>query len=488
MIDYELWIGGEWTPSRRPDRTRIVVRDPATRTPWASVTNGAAEDASAAVEAASRAFAPWSGKPPFERARLLRRWYELVRRNEASLAETMTREQGKPLRESLGEIRYAASYIEWYAEEAKRLYGGIMPSSSAGKRLLTVKQPVGVAAIITPWNFPAAMIARKLAPALAAGCSCVVKPPSETPVTALRLVELAAEAGIPAGTINAVTGDAKPIADAWLRDERVAKLSFTGSTAVGKQLMRGAADTMKNVSLELGGHAPIIVREDADLEVAVAGTIANKFRNAGQTCISTNRVYVHERIHDDFAARLAEEASRLEVGGGFDEMTDIGPIINEDGLAKIEAHVEDAVRQGAAVAQGGRRSRPPGLAGFFYEPTVLTGVSRDMQLMQEETFGPVLPLLPFRSDDEAIEAANDTRYGLAAYVFTTDLNRAIALSERLDYGIVGLNDGAPSAAELPFGGWKESGAGREGGREGIDAYLETKSISIGGLPHETAQP
>jgi succinate-semialdehyde dehydrogenase/glutarate-semialdehyde dehydrogenase len=356
-----------------------------------------------------------------------------------------------------------------------------MPSSSSGKRLFTIRQPVGVVAAITPWNFPISMITRKVAPALAAGCTCVVKPASETPLTALLLAEMAEEAGFPDGVLNIITGDAKVIGEQLLADERVAKITFTGSTAVGKVIMAQAADTVKRISLELGGHAPIIVHDDADIHMAVMETVNNKFRNAGQTCICANRVYVHASIFDDFEKALTEEVTKLQVGNGLEEGVDIGPLINKDGFEQVKQHVDQAVSLGAKVVTGGRQIMVEGNEGYFYEPTVITQVTQGMKILKEETFGPVVPIIPFHTDEEAVRLANDTPYGLAAYIFTTNINRAIYTAEHLEYGIIGINDGAPSAAELPFGGMKQSGFGREGGREGIDMYLETKSISLGGL-------
>jgi len=474
-----MYIDGSWSLGGTTDQ--IKVRNPASLEEWATVPNGDAESAKLAVTAASRAFTTWRDTTAFERSRLLKRWHQIIMERSMELAETMTLEQGKPLKEAEAEVKYAADFVEWYAEEGKRVFGNTMPSSSSGKRLFTIRQPVGVVAAITPWNFPISMITRKVAPALAAGCTCVVKPASETPLTALLLAEMAEEAGFPDGVLNIITGDAKVIGEQLLADERVAKITFTGSTAVGKVIMAQAADTVKRISLELGGHAPIIVHDDADIHMAVMETVNNKFRNAGQTCICANRVYVHASIFDDFEKALTEEVTKLQVGNGLEEGVDIGPLINKDGFEQVKQHVDQAVSLGAKVVTGGRQIMVEGNEGYFYEPTVITKVTQGMKILKEETFGPVVPIIPFHTDEEAVRLANDTPYGLAAYIFTTNINRAIYTAENLEYGIIGINDGAPSAAELPFGGMKQSGFGREGGREGIDMYLETKSISLGGL-------
>ncbi|MCP3029801.1 NAD-dependent succinate-semialdehyde dehydrogenase [Halobacillus sp. A1] len=442
-----------------------------------SVPDAGEKDAQFAIDAAYEAFQDWKETTADERAEFLWRWYELIDKHKEELAETMTKEQGKPLKEALGEINYANNYISWYAEEAKRIYGETIPASKRNKRIIVQKQPVGVMAAITPWNFPAAMITRKVAPAIAAGCTVLIKPASQTPLTAIRLVGLAHEAGAPAGLINIITGSARVISEVWLSDSRVRKLSFTGSTEVGKVLMKKSADTMKRISLELGGQAPFIVMKDADLDKAVAGTIASKFRNAGQTCICSNRFYVHEDVLEAFTDKLKPAVEQLKVGDGLQENTDIGPLIDQDGYEKVTQHIEDAVKKGAEVVVGGRGFEEN--SGYFIEPTVITNAEDTMLCMNEETFGPVVPISPFRDENVAVKRANDTPFGLAAYLFTENLSKALTLSEKLDYGIVGLNDGAPSAAQAPFGGFKESGMGREGGHHGIEEYLETKYISIG---------
>ncbi len=386
----------------------------------------------------------------------------------------MTMEQGKPLKEAAGEISYANGFISWYAEEGKRVYGETIPATQRNKRLFVQKQPVGVVAAITPWNFPAAMITRKVAPALATGCTAVIKPAEQTPLTALKLVQLAEEAGIPIGVLNVVTGDAKEIGETWLSDTRVRKLTFTGSTEVGKLLMRGSAETVKKVSLELGGHAPVLVLEDCDIDKAVDGVIAAKFRNAGQTCVCSNRIYVHESIEEPFTKKLVEKVKQLKVGNGLDEGVDIGPLIDAAAVEKVKKHLEDALKAGATLEYGGNQEE-----GLFFGPTIISNVKDNMLCMTEETFGPLAPISTFSSTDEAIERANDSIYGLAAYVFTENITKGITVSEALEYGIVGLNDGMPSTPQAPFGGFKQSGIGREGGHHGIEEYLEVKYISLG---------
>ncbi|WP_428912564.1 NAD-dependent succinate-semialdehyde dehydrogenase [Niallia sp. Krafla_26] len=455
----------------------IEVTNPATNEVIAKVPNGNKTEAIKAVDAAYAAYKDWSAKTAGERSQLLMKWFQLIEENKEELAITMTKEQGKPYKEALGEINYANSFISWYAEEGKRVYGETIPSSHRNKRLLVQKQPVGVIAAITPWNFPAAMITRKVAPALAVGCTAVVKPATQTPLTAIRLVELAHEAGIPKGVLNVVTGNSKAIGDAWLQDSRVRKLTFTGSTEVGKHLMKGAADTVKKISLELGGHAPFIVMEDADLNKAVEGVIASKFRNAGQTCICTNRIYVHESIEAEFNEKFSEAVKQLKVANGLEEGTDVGPLIDQNAIDKVKEHIEDAVGKGGTILLGGKKADISN--GYYFEPTIISNVTDDMLCMSEETFGPLAPVSTFKTEEEVIERANHTNYGLAAYVFTENLGKAIRISEKLEYGIIGLNDGLPSVAQAPFGGIKESGLGREGGHYGMDEYLEVKYVSIG---------
>ncbi|MCH1625769.1 NAD-dependent succinate-semialdehyde dehydrogenase [Fredinandcohnia quinoae] len=454
----------------------IEVINPATNKVIASVPKGGASEAKKAVDAAHAAFKAWSSKTANERSLYLMKWFQLIDEHKEELGRIMTEEQGKPLKEAIGEINYANSFISWYAEEGKRIYGETIPASHPNKRILVQKQPVGVIAAITPWNFPAAMITRKVGPALAAGCTAVVKPASQTPLTALRLAELAGEAGIPDGVINVVTGNARAIGDAWLEDPRVRKITFTGSTEIGKLLMKGAADTVKKISLELGGHAPFIVMDDADLDKAIEGVIGSKFRNAGQTCICTNRIYVHESIVDQFNEKFQSAVNNLKVGNGIEEGIDVGPLIDENALEKVEEHVNDALDKGAKLIQGGKRTSTGG--GYYFEPTIISSVTDEMMCMHEETFGPLAPVTTFKTEEEVIERANHSQYGLAAYVFTENIGRAIRISEQLEYGIVGLNDGLPSVAQAPFGGFKESGLGREGGHYGIDEYVEVKYISI----------
>lgn len=430
-----------------------------------------ADGAVLAIEAAAAAFKAWSRRTAKERSGILRRWFELVTAARQDLAVILTSEQGKPLAEALGEIDYAASYIEYYAEEAKRVTGELLPSHRADARLMILRQPVGVVAAITPWNFPAAMITRKIAPALAAGCTVVVKPALETPLTALALAELSIRAGFPAGTINVITGDAPPIGRVLTTHPTVRLVGFTGSTDVGKVLMAQAASTVKKVALELGGNAPFIVFEDADLDAAVEGALASKFRNMGQTCVCTNRIYVHSAVHDLFVKKLVSKVKELRVGDGFDPGVNQGPLINDAAVAKVGAHIRDAVEKGAQVALGGRGHS---LGGNFFEPTVIVGANRNMALAAEETFGPVAATFVFETEDEAIAAANATETGLASYFYTRDVGRVMRVLEQLEYGMVGVNTGLISTELAPFGGIKESGSSREGSHHGILEFTELK--------------
>lgn len=470
-MDANLYINGEWVPTEK----RITVENPATLEAVGSAPYAGKEEALLAVAAAEAALPAWRSKTANERAALILKWHQLIIENKETIARIMTLEQGKPLQEALGEVMYAASFLTWYAEEAKRVYGQTVPASAPNKRILVLKQPVGVVAAITPWNFPAAMITRKVGPAIAAGCTVVIKPSEYTPLTAYKLAELAHEAGIPAGVLNVVTGNEKEIGETWMADERVRKVSFTGSTRVGKLLMRQAADTVKNISLELGGHAPYIITKSANLDLAVKEFIAPKFRNAGQTCICPNRVYVHESIRDRFVQQLTNEVRKLKVGNGLEEGVNIGPLINKAAVEKVQNHLQDALDKGAKLATP---YEPISAKGYFVPPVVLTDVSDDMLCMREETFGPVVPVVTYRTTEEVIERANKTRYGLAAYVFSQDIQEAFVISEGLEYGIVGLNDGLPATAQAPFGGMKESGIGREGGHWGIEEFLEVKYISL----------
>lgn len=468
-----MYINGEWITLQE----QIEVNNPATKEIFATVPKGGITEAKQAVDAAHEAFKTWSKLTAADRATKLKKWFTLIDENKEEIAAIMTKEQGKPFAEALGEVNYANSFVEWYAEEGKRVYGEMIPASHPNKRILVMKQPVGVMAAITPWNFPAAMITRKVAPALAAGCTAVVKPASQTPLTALKLAELAHEADIPKGVINIVTGSAKAIADTWMEDERVRKVSFTGSTEIGKELMTSAAQTMKKVSLELGGHAPFIVMNDANLDKAVEAVIGSKFRNAGQTCICTNRVFVQEEVYEVFVEKFQKAVGQLKVGDGFGAETTVGPLIDENAVLKVQEHIEDAVQKGGELLYGGQQVTE--LDGHFIQPTVIGLANDTMLCMTEETFGPVAPVAKFKTVKEVIERANNTPYGLAAYIFTKDISQAFQISEALEYGIIGLNDGLPSVAQAPFGGFKESGIGREGGHFGIEEYLEIKYISLG---------
>jgi len=471
---YKLLINGEWIGK---DLEQIEVTNPATNEVIATVPKGGAKEALACVDAAYSALPKWSQKTAEERGRLLNKWFSLIEEQKVELGKIMTMEQGKPLKEAIGEINYANGYISWYAEEGKRVYGDIVPASHPNKRIFIRKQPVGVVAAITPWNFPAAMITRKVAPALAAGCTIVIKPASQTPLTGIKLVELANQAGIPKGVINIITGSSGEIGNVWMKDERVRKITFTGSTEVGKLLMKQAADTVKKISLELGGLAPFIIMNDANIDKAIEGLLASKFRNAGQTCICANRIYVHKSIEEEFTEKFAAAVSRLKIGNGLEENTDIGPLIDQAAIEKVDEQVKDAIQKGAKVVVGGKSVE--GSKGHFYEPTVLSKVTDEMVCMTEETFGPLVPITTFETEEEVIKRANNTPFGLASYIFTENIGKAVRLSEALEYGIVGLNDGAPSTPQAPFGGLKESGLGREGGYQGIEEFLETKYISLG---------
>ncbi|MGM8364414.1 NAD-dependent succinate-semialdehyde dehydrogenase [Virgibacillus sp. W0181] len=473
MMNNLNYINGEWTGK---NLQQSPVYNPSTGEVVSEVPKGGKQEAVQAVAAASDAFEGWADQTAYDRSKLLRKFFDLMIEHEDELAEIMTKEMGKPFKEAKGEVHYAANYLEWYAEEGKRIYGETIPTHVPNKRLQVWKKPIGVVAAITPWNFPAAMLTRKMGPALAAGCTVVIKPSSETPLTAIKLVELAEKAGFPKGVINIVTGSSREIGEVFLTDERVRKVTFTGSTEVGKKLMEQGASTVKKLSLELGGHAPIIIYNDADIEKAVNGTIASKFRNAGQTCVCGNRIYVQSDIYDEFVDAFADRTKQLQVGDGMKEGTDIGPLINEAGVEKVDEHVKNAVSNGGVVVAGGHRI---GEKGNFYSPTVVKDVNPSMLIMNEETFGPVAPIQKFETEEEVIQLANDTPYGLAAYVFTESVSRGTKTIEKLDFGIVGWNDGAPSAVQAPFGGMKESGLGREGGHQGIDDFLEMQYVSIG---------
>jgi succinate-semialdehyde dehydrogenase/glutarate-semialdehyde dehydrogenase len=476
LLRHHALIGGEWRDAA--DGARCAVRNPANAATVGHAPRCASADVERAIEAAHTAFPGWRDTPAKTRAQGLRRWFDLILRHRDDLAAIMVTEQGKPLNEARGEIDYAASFIEWFAEEARRVYGDVVPSPWVDRRMFTLMQPVGVAALITPWNFPAAMLTRKAGAALAAGCTVVAKPASQTPFTALALAELAQRAGLPPGVLNVVTGDAATIGGVLTSHPRVRKVSFTGSTAVGKQLVAQCASTLKHVSLELGGNAPFIVFDDADLDAAVAGALASKYRNSGQTCVCANRVFVQDAIFDAFTERFAAAVAQLKVGEGFTPGVETGPLISSAALDKVEAHIADALMRGAKLLTGGARHA---LGGQFFQPTVLSHCTPDMQICRDETFGPVAPLIRFSNEADVVRMANDTEFGLAAYAYTRDLGRAWRLTERLDYGMVGINAGVISTAEAAFGGVKQSGLGREGGRDGIAEYLETKYVNLGGL-------
>ncbi|WP_417330598.1 NAD-dependent succinate-semialdehyde dehydrogenase [Halomonas cupida] len=476
LFRQHCYIDGRWAEAE--GKATIEVTNPATSNRLGTVPRLSKDEVSAAIDAADRAFPLWKASTAKQRASILRRWFDLCMEHQEDLAQILTLEQGKPLQEARGEIAYGASFIEWFGEEAKRIYGDIIPAHANDRRIVVTKEPVGVVAAITPWNFPNAMITRKAAAAMAAGCTVVVKPASSTPYSALALAELAERAGVPRGVLNVVTGSSDIVGGELTGDPRVRKLSFTGSTEVGKILLGECAKTVKKVSMELGGNAPFIIFEDADLDQAIAGVMASKFRNTGQTCVCANRIFVHDRIYDDFADRLASAVSALKVGSGLEVDVALGPLINPAAVEKVEQHIEDAKAKGASVYLGGKRHE---LQGNFFQPTILTNVSPDSMLMHDETFGPVAPLLRFSDEDDVIRQANDTTLGLASYFYTRDVGRVWRVAEALESGIVGINEGIISSELAPFGGVKESGIGREGSRYGIDDYIEIKYLCMGGL-------
>ena len=474
LIRHGNFIDGQWS-SGGPT---YPVLNPATGELVANVQKAGAEETELAIDAANRALPAWRKLTAKERSQRLKRWGELMLNNQKDLATLLSREQGKPLAEAMGEVVYAASFLEWFAEEAKRAYGDVIPSHKADARIIVVKEAIGVVAAITPWNFPLAMVTRKVGPALAAGCTMILKPSEETPLSAFALAVLAEQAGIPAGVFNIVSGDAVAIGGALQASSIVRKLSFTGSTRTGKLLMRQAADTLKKVSLELGGNAPFIVFDDADLDAAVKGAMASKFRNTGQTCVCVNRFFIQDGVYDAFTAKLAEAVAAMRVGDALQGDTEQGPLINAQALAKVEAHVGDAVEKGAKVLCGGRRHA---LGGTFFEPTILTEASNDMLIAQEETFGPVAACFRFKDEAQVLALANDTPFGLSAYFYSRDIGRVWRMAEGLEAGMVGINEGIISTEVAPFGGIKESGLGREGSKYGLDDYLELKYLLMGGL-------
>ncbi len=477
LLAQNAYVDGVWCGASSNET--FEVTNPSTGDVLARLPDMDANDARRAIDAAEAAQKDWAGRLAKERSIVLRRWYDLMMENADDLATVLTAEMGKPLAEAKGEIAYGASFVEWFAEEAKRVYGDVIPETQAGRRIVVLKQPVGVVASITPWNFPNAMITRKVSPALATGCTVVAKPAAMTPLSATALGVLAERAGIPAGVFNVVTSrKSREIGGEFCSNQKVRKLTFTGSTEVGRVLMRQCADDIKKISLELGGNAPFIVFDDADVEAAVEGAMLSKFRNAGQTCVCANRIYVQDGVYDSFAARLSEQVGALSVGDGFGDGVNQGPLIEPAAVEKVEEHVNDAVGKGARVLQGGGRHA---LGGTFFEPTVLADVDRDMLVTREETFGPVAPLYRFSDEDDVIEQANDTEFGLAAYFYARDLKRVWKVAERLEYGIVGINSGIISTEVAPFGGMKQSGLGREGSKYGVEDFLEVKYLCMAGV-------
>jgi succinate-semialdehyde dehydrogenase/glutarate-semialdehyde dehydrogenase len=476
LFRQQCYVDGQWAGA--DSRETIVVSNPATGAAVGTIPRMGGAETRRAVEAADRALPAWRARTGKERAAILRKWFDLMLANQDDLALIMTTEQGKPLAEAKGEIAYAASFIEWFAEEAKRVYGDVIPPHQADKRIVVVKQPVGVCGAITPWNFPAAMITRKVGPALAAGCTIVVKPATQTPFSALALAELAERAGLPRGVMSVITGPAKEIGGELTANPTVRKITFTGSTEVGRVLMQQSAQTVKKISLELGGNAPFLVFDDADLDAAVEGAMLSKYRNAGQTCVCANRILVQDKVYDAFAGKLADKVKALKVGPGTEAGVNIGPLIDANAVAKVEEHIEDAVSKGAKVVTGGKRHS---LGGLFFEPTLLTGVDTRMKITREETFGPVAPLFRFATEEQGIAMANDTEFGLASYFYARDIGRIWRVGEGLESGIVGINTGIISTEVAPFGGVKQSGIGREGSKYGIEEFLEVKYMCIGGI-------
>ncbi|MDY4387275.1 NAD-dependent succinate-semialdehyde dehydrogenase [Pectobacterium aroidearum] len=479
LQDHELFKTGYFAAGKWQQGTATFeVVNPATGETIASVAKAGKKETQAAIDAAYAAFPAWKRKTAKERSEILYRWYELILENKRYLAELMTAEQGKPVQEAEGEVVYAASFIQWFAEQGKRANGEIIPSAKPGSKIYATREPVGVVVAITPWNFPLAMLTRKLGPALAAGCTGVIKPANNTPLSAFALLALAQQAGVPDGVLNGVAGDTQAISDTVMASDKVRKISFTGSTTVGKTLVRNAADTMKKVSMELGGNAPYIVFDDADIQAAVKGAIANRFRNAGQVCVSANRFYIQDGVYDEFVSLLAEEVKKLKVGNGMDDGVVLGPLIDDAAVEKVEKHVNDAVEKGGKALVGGQRHK---LGHSFFEPTVIVDANEAMLLAQEETFGPVAPCFRFKTEEEVIERANNTPFGLAAYFYSQNLQRVFRVAEALESGMVGINECAVSTELAPFGGVKESGLGREGSVLGLDEFLEVKTWHLGGL-------
>ena len=476
LFKQQCFINGEWVNANNNEK--IEVNNPATLEIIGSVPNCGKEETNYAISKAFNAWKEWRGKTALDRSITLRKWNDLILENQEDLARIMTIEQGKPLQESRGEIVYGASFVEWFAEEAKRVYGDIIPDRFTDRRIVVIKQPIGVVGAITPWNFPSSMITRKCAPALAVGCPVVIKPASQTPYSALALGVLAEEAGFPKGVINILTGSAKEIGSELTSNPNVRKVSFTGSTEVGKILLAQCASTVKKVSMELGGHAPFIVFDDCDVNQAVIGAMQSKFRNTGQTCVCANRLFVHEKIYDEFLDKFTKQVKGIKVGNGLDENVTSGPLIDQYSLEKVQDHVQDAVNIGSKIAVGGDVHS---LGGNFYQPTVLYNVTSKAKITYHETFGPVAPIYKFSSDEEVINMANDTEYGLASYFYSRDIGRIWRVAEELEYGIVGVNTGLPSKAEIPFGGMKQSGLGREGSKYGLDDFLEIKYINMAGI-------
>ncbi|MEH7342459.1 NAD-dependent succinate-semialdehyde dehydrogenase [Bacillus sp. JJ1532] len=477
LTELKMYVNGEWTAAL--DEKTFLVTNPSTGQIVAQVPKGGRQETKKAIEAADHAFKSWSRLTANERAKYLLKLYDLMHEYHDQLAEIISLEMGKPFTEAKGEVTFAASYLQWFAEEGRRVYGETIPASAINKRLMVIRQPIGVVAAITPWNFPLAMMTRKVGPAMAAGCTSVVKPAGQSPISAIAFGKLIEMAGVPNGVVNIVTGSSGPISDEIFENRTVRKISFTGSTEVGKLLVTKSAAQLKRLSLELGGHAPFIVFEDADLEAAAKGAVASKFRNTGQTCVCANRIYVQRSVLDKFVELFVKKVKALKVGNSIDPSVQVGPLVSSEGLAKVEEHIKDAVSKGAHILCGGQRLKGELSEGLFYAPTVLCEVNSNMLITSEETFGPVAPIISFETEEEVVRYANSTEYGLAAYFYTENISRSVRVSEALEFGIIGMNDAVPAVAQAPFGGIKESGMGREGGHQGLDEYLEEKYISMG---------